>query len=1079
MAVDTAGDVFVADCSNNDVKEIPCWGRCSQTLVTGAGLNCPDAVAVDQRGDVFVGDFSGNITEVQTVAVNFGGINVCPPNQTTPAPCSNALTLNYNVSGAVSLGPLVVKGGGDFALAAGSTCTGAVPAGTCTVNVTFAPLFAGLRRGGIEVTNANNQPLASTLLSGIGVGPQVGFSPSGLTTIPDNEVVPYGIAVDDAGNIFVSDDSSLVLELPAGGGAPVQVGTGLIAPYGLATDGFGDVFIADSGNNRVEEVTPAGVQTTVGSGLAGPEGVWVDRVGNVYIADTDNNRVVEVPANGGPQITVPATGLAAPYGVGVDPLGNIYIADSDNARVVELPVGGGPQVTVGSGFNSPVAVAFDAAGDVLVADGQLYEVPAGGGTPITLDLGFSVSTGVAVDGAGGIFNADETVLLLQRVQPPALNFESAAVGTTSSDSPQSVEIQNIGNAPLIFSGLTVGTNFAQVAGSGTPPDCSGDSSLAVDAICNLSIDFTPTTTGAIQSLVTLTDNSLNGNPATQTIPLTKNGGTLATPVTMTVTGPVPAPLALGQTGTFTVTEVDANGNVVAGDDNLVTLSLTGPQTNSYQLPLANGQGTLQIAPTAVGAYTLTATDATNALTATNNFTIVSPSGPGLTATALTITAAGQAVTTVASGTAVTLTATVTMNGAPVTPGVVTFCDATAAICENSAILSTAQLTTAGTATLIFIPGIGSHSYKAVFVGTTAAAAATSSTQSVTVTGTYPTTTALTATGNPGSYTLTSTVVGAGVSTLSPTGFVSIIDQTNSNAVLGTAPLGTQNQAQTLIAATGSPLTTGTEPYAVATGDFNGDGFTDFAVVNYDGATVSVFLGNGDGTFKPQVTYAVGTDPEGIAAADVNGDGKLDLLVTNTGDGTVGVLLGNGDGTFQLQVTYTTVFGSAGIVVADFNHDGKPDIATSNFYDANISVLLGNGDGTFQAQVNYAVGNQPRTLSSGDFNGDGNIDLVVANEEDATASILIGNGDGTFQTQVTYATGGAPQGVAVSDFNSDGKQDLAIGNSADGTVGILLGNGDGTFQTMTTYATGNGPVGVVIADFNRDGKADAHSRGEQC
>ena len=151
-----------------------------------------------------------------------------------------------------------------------------------------------------------------------------------------------------------------------------------------------------------------------------------------------------------------------------------------------------------------------------------------------------------------------------------------------------------------------------------------------------------------------------------------------------------------------------------------------------------------------------------------------------------------------------------------------------------------------------------HTYQAFFVGTTAAPGAISPTQSVTVTGTYPSITTLTATGNPGSYTLTSTVVGQGVSALTPGGSVSIIDQTNSNAVVGTATLGTGTPAQTLVAATGSPLTTGTAPYAVATGDFNGDGFTDFAVENYNSGTVSVFLGNGDGTFKPQVTYSVGT-----------------------------------------------------------------------------------------------------------------------------------------------------------------------------------------------------------------------------
>ncbi len=431
---------------------------------------------------------------------------------------------------------------------------------------------------------------------------------------------------------------------------------------------------------------------------------------------------------------------------------------------------------------------------------------------------------------------------------------------------------------------------------------------------------------------------------------------------------------------------------------------------------------------------------------------------------------------VAYGKPVTLTATVTIvTGAPVTPGQVVFCNFAAATCNGQFNLGSAQLNASGVASLPLSPGaVGVHSYQALFLGTTAAASVTSAPASVTVTGTYPTTTTLAATGNPGSYTLTGTVVGLGVSVPTPTGSVSIIDQTNSNAVLGTAPLGTVAPAQTLVAASGSPLTTGTAPYAVATGDFNGDGFTDLAVENYTSDTVSVFLGNGDGTFKPQVTYAVGIEPEGIAAADVNGDGKLDLVVTNTGSGSVGVLLGNGDGTFQTQVTYPTDDGPAGIVVADFNNDGKLDIATSNYYAADVSILLGNGDGTFQAEVTYAAGNEPRTLTSGDFNGDGNIDLAVANQEDNTVSILFGKGDGTFQAQVLYPTGVSPQGLAVADFNGDGIPDLAIANSGNGVSGnveIMLGSASGVFGNMTVYAAGNGALGPVVADFNGDGIAD--------
>ncbi len=93
------------------------------------------------------------------------------------------------------------------------------------------------------------------------------------------------------------------------------------------------------------------------------------------------------------------------------------------------------------------------------------------------------------------------------------------------------------------------------------------------------------------------------------------------------------------------------------------------------------------------------------------------------------------------------------------------------------------------------------------------------------------------------------------------------------------------------------------PDGVAVGDFNGDGILDLVTANYLDNTVSVLLGKGDGTFAPQVTYAVGSIPRNVAVGDFNGDGKLDLAVANQGDNTVSVLLGNGDGTFAPQVTY--------------------------------------------------------------------------------------------------------------------------------------------------------------------------------
>jgi hypothetical protein len=269
------------------------------------------------------------------------------------------------------------------------------------------------------------------------------------------------------------------------------------------------------------------------------------------------------------------------------------------------------------------------------------------------------------------------------------------------------------------------------------------------------------------------------------------------------------------------------------------------------------------------------------------------------------------------------------------------------------------------------------------------------------------------------------------------------------------------------------------PQAVGVGDFDGDGKPDVAVANnFAPSSVSVLLGNGDGTLQAAVNYPTADNPTSLVIGDFNGDQKPDIALSSgyTDPGTVTILLGNGDGTFLPSVTFSAGRFPYAMASGDFNRDNKLDLVIANNIQVggalggSVTLLPGKGDGTFDLGGTNRMERSPGSIIVADFNQDGMLDVATGNDAVVgSASILLGNGDGTFQPRMTYGTSPNPQSLAVTDCNLDGVADLAVVDYEG--VSVLPGLGEGMFDLPLSYVAGYSPISIVAGDFNADTKPD--------
>jgi uncharacterized protein YjdB len=746
----------------------------------------------------------------------------------------------------------------------------------------------------------------------------------------------------------------------------------------------------------------------------------------------------------------------------------------------------------GTGWNcSATGQTVNCTNDSSVAQGDTY-------APLTINVNVSPTAStttstpnqVQVSG-GGVTNATSNTDSVTILPAAVLAVQKSHTGTfTQGQTAQwNITVSNTASSGMTYGTITVsdtlpagytlnsssstGSVVWSCTGTGTI-NCTTSGGIAggTDSVINLTVNVPVNSPISVSNVASafgggdLTHSSL----ATAAVSNTDTVSVTQVPATVSITsGNMQSALInTAFVSPLTVTVTDAGGVVIPSQSVTFTAPATGPS------------GTFSNSGTTI-------TSSTNSSgQASESFTANGMAGGPYSVTVSAGTASGVFSLTNTAPVVVPTEIVVSGYPSPVYVGVAHTGNVTVEDSGGNPVTTysgTATITTSDSGATVTTPvtvtnGVGTFTATFEMTGTQSITAAIAGLTSVSQTGIVVNPFARSVTTIASLTTTAATIDVFGLGFTAPSGQLSFTDVTTSSPVTAPVTLNTATAAPSLLPEVTTSTGASSHPDWTELADVNGDGILDLITSIYGTDSVSVQLGNGDGTFgtAASILIATGFGPAEVHAVSLRGNGTLDLIVGSANLNQIAVLLGNGGGTFGSPTFYTA--GSSGntapsLTTGDFNDDGNLDVAVASAGGNTVSVFLGNGSGGLTASgPAIIVGNDPVAIRAGDFNGDGYSDLAVANFSDGTVSILLNNQNGTFTSTAVGVGSGPSSGPQALAINGTGSALLlAVANFNDDTISEFTSKGDGTLGTQTIAHVGNGPDAVNFADFNNDGIED--------